>query len=74
MLIYLVDKGIIHERFERHKLIEYFRECQNHDGGFGFSPGTTSYMYNTYFCLNALKFLGSEPKNSENALNFILSN
>lgn len=24
------------------------------------------------FCLNALKFLGSELKNSENALNFIL--
>lgn len=54
------------------KLIEYFRECQNHDGGFGFLPGTTPYIDNTYFCLNALKFLGSKPKNSENALNLIL--
>jgi len=72
MFIYLVEKGIIKEGIEKQNLIEYFRGCQNADGGFGFSPGTTSYMDNTYYCLKALKSLGSEPKNPENALNFIL--
>lgn len=72
MFIYLVDKGIIKGKLEKQKMIEYFRKCQNPDGGFGFSPGTTSYMDNTYFCLKALKFLNSYPENPENALNFIL--
>ncbi len=72
MFIYLVGKGIIKQRLEKQKIIEYFRNCQNPDGGFGFFPGTTSYMDNTYFCLKALKFLGSKPKEPEEALNFIL--
>ncbi len=72
MTVYLADKGIIRERFDKKFLVKYFTECQNPDGGFGFSPGTTSYIDNTYFCLKALNFLRSTPKDKEGVLNFIL--
>ncbi len=72
MYIYLVDNGIIKKKSEKQRLIEFFRKCQNPDGGFGFFPATTSYMDNTYFCLKGLNYLGSKPKNPEDALNFIL--
>lgn len=72
MTVYLSDKGIIREKIDKKKLIKYLRECQNLDGGFGFLPGTTSYIDNTYFCLKALNFLNSEPKDTEGVLNFIL--
>ncbi len=32
--------------------------CQNYDGGFGFLPGSTSYIENTYYALKALSVLG----------------
>lgn len=70
MWIYLKKKEIT--KSEKQGLIEYFRQCQNPDGGFGFSPRTTSYIDNTYFCLKVLKFFGSEPKNPEDVINFIL--
>lgn len=44
MTVYLSDKGIIRERFDKSFLIKYFTECQNPDRGFGFSPGKTSYL------------------------------
>lgn len=72
MFVYLVERGIVKKKLKKQKLIEYLRKCQNPDGGFGFLPNTTSYMDNIYFCLKALRFLGSEPKNPEDALNFIL--
>ncbi|MDW7973148.1 MAG: prenyltransferase/squalene oxidase repeat-containing protein [Thermodesulfovibrio sp.] len=72
MTIYLSDKGITREKIDKKRLIKYLRECQNPDGGFGFLPKTTSYIDNTYFCLKALNFLHSGPKDRESALNFIL--
>lgn len=43
------------------ELIAWFRACQNGDGGFGFFPGTTSYVENCHACLRALAFLGAAP-------------
>lgn len=51
--------------------IAWFRACQNGDGGFGFSPDTTSYIENCYACLRALERLGSAPEDMKGALDFI---
>ncbi|WP_460181332.1 prenyltransferase/squalene oxidase repeat-containing protein [Thermodesulfovibrio sp. TK110] len=72
MFLYLSCRGFIKERIEKNRLIEYFKKCQNPDGGYGFSPGTTSYVDNTYFCLKALDFLGSLPEKPKETLEFIL--
>ena len=43
------------------ELIAWFQACQNGDGGFGFFPGTTSFVENCHASLRALAFLGSRP-------------
>lgn len=53
------------------QLVEWFRACQNGDGGFGFFPRTTSYAENCYSCLRALSFLGARPLSPERAYNFL---
>jgi hypothetical protein len=54
-------------------LTAWLQACQTFDGGFGFLPGTTSFMENCYDCLRALLLLGSGPKNREACLAFILA-
>lgn len=54
-------------------LISWFRASQNGDGGFGFFPGTTSFVENCHYCLRALNVLGAEPVNPETARRFITS-
>ena len=58
---------------ERDKAIDWLRACQNYDGGFGFMPGTTSFIENTFYGLRALNLLGGKPKDMEMALNYVLS-
>ncbi|MDW7772835.1 MAG: prenyltransferase/squalene oxidase repeat-containing protein [Desulfobulbaceae bacterium] len=53
------------------KLISWFRATQNGDGGFGFFPGTTSFIENCHYCLRALNALEAEPANPETARRFI---
>lgn len=55
------------------ELVEWFRACQNGDGGFGFFPGTTSYVENCHASLRALAFLGEEPLEPGLAFQFICS-
>lgn len=43
------------------QLIAWFQACQNGDGGFGFFPGTTSFIENCHASLRALAILGSGP-------------
>ena len=57
----------------REALVRWLRACQNPDGGFGFFPGTTSYMKNGHTCLRALALMGSAPRDTEAARGFILS-
>nr|POE63657.1 geranylgeranyl transferase type-2 subunit beta [Quercus suber] len=38
--------------------IAYIKSCQNHDGGFGVSPGAESHSGQIYVCLGALSVLG----------------
>jgi len=53
------------------KLIAWFRASQNGDGGFGFFPGTTSFVENCHYGLRALKALGAEPADPEKARRFV---
>ena len=54
-------------------LSTWLKECQTCDGGFGFYPGTTSYIENCHFCLKALSLLGSKPIDTAGVYNFILA-
>ncbi len=47
--------------FKREEIIQWVRLCQNGDGGFGFYPGTTSFMENTYCALDILSKLNGSP-------------
>jgi hypothetical protein len=53
------------------ELVAWFQACQNGDGGFGFFPGTTSFIENCHACLRALVLLGSEPLDPGRALSFL---
>ncbi len=47
---------------------------QNPDGGFGFIPGTTSFMENTYFGINILYYFNRlEKEGSKKTISFVLS-
>ena len=50
---------------------EWVRRAQNGDGGFGFYPGTTSFLENTYYALRALDLLGSEPIHFQRCEEFV---
>ncbi len=47
---------------KRQEIVRWVQLCQNGDGGFGFYPGTTSYMENTYCALEILSKLDSSPQ------------
>jgi len=51
----------------------WLRACQNGDGGFGFFPGTTSFLENSYYCLSALSLIKADPADPERAEQFIVS-
>jgi prenyltransferase beta subunit len=47
--------------FNTQEILKWVQLCQNGDGGFGFYPGTTSFMENTYCALEILSKLNSSP-------------
>lgn len=53
-------------------LAQWFKDCQNRDGGFGFMPQTTSFIENCHACLGALALLGVTPKDADASFNFII--
>jgi hypothetical protein len=53
-------------------LISWLHACQNPDGGFGYMPGTTSFMENNYHSLRSLRLLGDRAPSEEDALAFVL--
>ena len=54
-------------------LTTWLRASQTFDGGFGFLPGTTSFMENCYDCLRALRMLNSSPLDQAGCRAFILA-
>jgi hypothetical protein len=50
----------------------WLRACQNGDGGFGFLPGTTSFIENCWYCLQAMHLLGVVPRDPDGARRFLV--
>ncbi|HSH12895.1 MAG TPA: prenyltransferase/squalene oxidase repeat-containing protein [Desulfurivibrionaceae bacterium] len=65
--------GGVAETSDQGGLLAWLRRCQNGDGGFGFFPGTTSFIENSHHCLAALTILGGGPAEPEKARQFVLS-
>jgi len=57
----------------RNDLVDWLQACQNSDGGFGFLPGTTSFIENCYSCLRALDLLVAGPLNPSGCQSFLMS-
>jgi hypothetical protein len=71
---YLAVKAMSHQRIEEtDDLTEWLQRSQNGDGGFGFFPGTTSFIENSHAALAALSLLGARPVDLANARSFIIS-
>jgi len=58
---------------EAEELAGWLQRSQNGDGGFGFFPGTTSFIENCHAALAALSLLGARPLDPANARAFLLS-
>jgi hypothetical protein len=65
----LLDRSI---DFNRGEVIRWVQLCQNGDGGFGFYPGTTSFMENTYYGLEILSNLHAFPWHIDECREYIL--
>ena len=59
--------------FDEQEIIQWIHSCQNGDGGFGFYPGTTSFMENTYCGLDILLKLKSSPLEINSCKEYILN-
>jgi len=71
---YLFVKTVGGERIEEAgELTDWLQRSQNGDGGFGFFPGTTSFIENCHAALAALTLLGARPSDPDNARTFLLS-
>ncbi|MBA3002516.1 MAG: hypothetical protein FP813_01460 [Desulfurivibrio sp.] len=55
------------------ELSGWLQRTQNGDGGFGFFPGTTSFLENCHAALAGLSLLGVRPNDSANLRAFIVS-
>lgn len=74
MILYLLDGTLAgREASGRRDLVHWLQACQNHDGGFGFLPGTTSFVENCYTCLRALALFDAAPHDSGACRAFILA-
>lgn len=62
-----------HVFFERDEIVQWVQSCQNGDGGFGFYPGTTSFMENTYCALEILSKLKETPLRIDACKEYILN-
>lgn len=71
---YLFVKATRGQRVEEaDELVGWLQRSQNGDGGFGFFPGTTSFIENCHAVLAALSLLGAKPSDPANARAFIIS-
>lgn len=55
------------------QLVAWLQRTQNGDGGFGFFPGTTSFIENCHAGLAALSLLGARPIDPDGARAFLVS-
>jgi hypothetical protein len=58
---------------EHPDLVAWLQGCQTGDGGFGFFPGTTSFIENCHYALAGLRLLGAKPSYPDKARRFLVS-
>ncbi len=59
--------------FDMTQACNWILACRNYDGGFGFLPGSTSYIENTHYALLTLKTLGESLEAPEETIDFVLA-
>jgi len=67
----VADLTSTEHRPEREDAINWVVACQNSDGGFGFYPGTTSFIENCHICFMVLEMLKASPRDAAAAQDFI---
>ena len=71
---FLAVKNMLNERpTDVAAVVDWLQRSQNGDGGFGFFPGTTSFIENCHACLAAMTLLAATPVELVNARAFIIS-
>lgn len=73
MLLYIHQGAAGPLRATRDDLVQWLQACQTPDGGFGGRPGTTSFIENTHWCIEALSLLETAPLFPDRAVDFILA-
>jgi len=73
MKLYLQQPESSIEPARQGEMVQWLQACQNGDGGFGFLPGTTSYIENCHTCARALAFFNAKPLDFEGCRRFILA-
>ena len=73
MMDLYLDRHLHWGRIVPEEAAAWFSACQNPDGGFGFMPGTTSYIENCHYGLTALYMLNSKSVDSRACRNFIMA-
>ncbi len=71
MWLYMNEKELSEDEKQRYS--NWLKACQNPDGGFGFHPGSTSYVENSHLALLSLCHLSSRPKDPDSARHFLLA-
>ncbi|WP_022853879.1 prenyltransferase/squalene oxidase repeat-containing protein [Thermodesulfatator atlanticus] len=51
--------------------LSWLELCQNYDGGFGFKPGTTSFIDTTHYALETFSLFGRFPFKTDSVTNFL---
>ncbi|OGR00723.1 MAG: hypothetical protein A2511_13995 [Deltaproteobacteria bacterium RIFOXYD12_FULL_50_9] len=71
---YLAVQNMLNEQpVDSNEIVDWLQRSQNGDGGFGFFPGTTSFIENCHAGLAALTLLAAVPVDLVNARAFIVS-
>lgn len=63
--------GLMPDLSTANTLIAWIQACQGGDGGFGFMPGTTSFIENCRFAIEALDELGASPHDRSALIAFL---
>lgn len=67
-----IISGMLKIYFDEGDTIENINEFQNHDGGWGFVKGSTSFLENSYIAIKALCITKTKPQNMRGCKKFIL--
>jgi hypothetical protein len=70
---YLAVKTHLGLEVETEEAVSWVQATQSYDGGFGFLPGSTSFLENVYSALDSLQMLNSVPLDTQGCEDFVLA-